>query len=45
LDAHRGGLATRNGPGYSIRLEALPVDGRIVLVESSGETKAAAQQA
>jgi hypothetical protein len=24
--------AHENGPGYSIRLEALPIDGRIVLV-------------
>ena len=24
-----------NGPGYSIRLDALPLDGRIVLVEPS----------
>ena len=25
--------AHENGPGYSIRLDALPIDGRIVLVE------------
>ena len=29
-----------NGPGYSIRLDALPIDGRIVLVEPA-EPKAA----
>ena len=27
--------AHEHGPGYSIRLDALPIDGRIVLVEPS----------
>lgn len=27
--------AHESGPGYSIRLDALPIDGRIVLVEPS----------
>ena len=29
-----------NGPGYSIRLDALPVDGRIVLVEPTDAKRA-----
>jgi hypothetical protein len=32
-----------NGPGYSIRLEALPMDGRIVLVVPLIEARATEQ--
>jgi hypothetical protein len=35
--------AHENGRGYSIRLDALPLDGRIVLAEPPGEARAVEQ--
>jgi hypothetical protein len=37
--------AHKKGPGFSIELDALPLEGRIVLVAPSAEPKAAANEA
>ena len=52
LDAEQKAIWTRigaawpheKGPGYSIRLDALPIDGRIVLVEPTSSEVAATSE-